>query len=91
MKHADYAPLKLSQLAKALGVSSEDYAQFKSAFEELRRAGHVVVGARSLINLPSMSGRLIGTFRANPKGFGFITPLEPTSHGDLFIPPNETG
>ncbi len=91
LKHADYAPLKLSQLAKALGVSSEDYAQFKSAFEELRRAGHVVVGARNLISLPSMSGRIIGTFRANPKGFGFITPLEPHLHGDLFVPPNETG
>jgi ribonuclease R len=91
LKHADYAPLKLSQLAKALGVSSEDYPQFKSAFEELRRAGHVVVGARNVISLPSMSGRIIGTFRANPKGFGFITPLEPHLHGDLFIPPNVTG
>jgi len=91
LKHADYTPVKVAQLAKALGVSSEDYPQFRAAFEELRRAGHVVVGARNLVNLPSMSGRLIGTFRANPKGFGFIMPLEPTSHGDLFIPPNETG
>jgi ribonuclease R len=91
LKHADYAPLKLSQLAKALGVSSEDYPQFKSAFEELRQAGHVVVGGRSLISLPSMSGRIIGTFRANPKGFGFITPLEPHLHGDLFVPPNSAG
>jgi len=91
LKHADYAPLKLSQLAKTLGVSSEDYPQFKSAFEELRRAGHVVVGARNLISLPSMSGRIIGTFRANPKGFGFITPLEPHLHGDLFVPPSATG
>ena len=91
LKHTDYAPLKLSQLAKALGVSSEDYPQFKSAFEELRQAGHVVVGGRNLISLPSMSGRIIGTFRANPKGFGFITPLEPHLHGDLFIPPSATG
>ncbi len=90
LKHSDYAPLKLSQLAKTLGVSSEDYAQFKLAFEELRQAGHVVVGGRNLISLPSMSGRIIGTFRANPKGFGFITPLEPYLHGDLFVPPNET-
>jgi len=91
LKHSDYAPLKLSQLAKTLGVSSEDYPQFKSAFEELRRAGHVVVGGRNLISLPSMSGRIIGTFRANPRGFGFITPLEPHLHGDLFIPPSATG
>ncbi len=90
LKHADYTPLKLAPLAKALGVSSEDYPQFKSAFEELRRAGQVVIGERSVVSLPSLSGRVIGTFRANPKGFGFVIPLEPSSHGDLFIPPNAT-
>ena len=90
LKHTDYTPLKLAQLARTLGVGSEDYPQFKSAFEELRGAGHIVIGARNLVSLPPMSGRIIGTFRANPKGFGFITPLDPNSHGDLFIPPNAT-
>jgi ribonuclease R len=90
LKHADYTPLKLAQLAKALGVSSEDYPQFKLAFEELRQVGHVVIGERSLVSLPSLSGRFIGTFRANPRGFGFVTPREPSSHGDLFIPPGST-
>ncbi|GAF86942.1 unnamed protein product, partial [marine sediment metagenome] len=33
LKHRDYTPLKLARLAKALGVSSEDYPQFKFAFE----------------------------------------------------------
>jgi len=90
LKHPDYTPLKLAPLAKALGVSSEDYPQFKAAFEELRRAGHVVIGARNLVSLPPLSGRIIGTFRANPKGFGFVTPLDPNTHGDLFIPPGAT-
>ncbi|MHC4557625.1 MAG: ribonuclease R [Planctomycetota bacterium] len=88
LKHSDYEPLKLGQLAKAIGVSSEDYPQFKSAFDRLREAGHVVIGARNLVSLPSLAGQIVGTFRANPKGFGFITPLEPNSHGDLFIPPD---
>ena len=57
LKHSDYTPLKLAQLAKALGVSSEDYPEFKSAFEEMRRAGHVVMGERNLVSLPAMSGR----------------------------------
>lgn len=90
LKHPDYTPLKLSQLAKALGVSSEDYPSFKSAFDQLRRAGRVVTGERNLVNLPPLAGRIIGTFRANPKGFGFVIPLEPAAHGDLFIPPDET-
>jgi len=90
LKRRDYAPLKLAQLAKVLNVSQEDYPQFKLAFEELRRAGHVVMGAKSLVSLVPMSGRITGTFRANPKGFGFVIPLEPSSHGDLFIPPDAT-
>jgi len=87
LKHTDYEPLKLSQLAKTLDVSSEDYQEFKDAFDQLRHAGHVVVGARNLVSLPALAGQIVGTFRANPRGFGFIIPLEPNSHGDLFIPP----
>ena len=90
LKHADYTPVKRAQLAKALGVSSEDYPQFKLAFDQLRQAGHVVIGSGNLVTLPSLSGRIVGTFRANPKGFGFVTPLEPNSHGDLFVPPKKT-
>jgi ribonuclease R len=90
LKHPNYTPLKPAPLAKALGVSSEDYPQFKLAFEELHRAGHVVIGAKNLVSLPPLSGRIIGTFRANPRGFGFVTALEPNSHGDLFIPPSAT-
>ncbi len=90
LKHRDYTPLKLARLAKALGVSSEDYPEFKSAFDELRRAGRVIIGAGNLVKLPPLSGQIIGTFRANPKGFGFVTPLEANSQGDLFIPPSAT-
>jgi ribonuclease R len=90
LKRPNYAPLKLAQLARVLNVSQEDYPQFKLAFEELHQAGHLVMGAKSLVSLASMSGRITGTFRANPKGFGFVIPLEPSSHGDLFIPPDAT-
>jgi len=90
LKHTDYEPLKLSQLAKTLDISSEDYLDFKDAFDQLRHAGHVVVGARNLVSLPALAGQIVGTFRANPRGFGFIVPLEPNSHGDLFIPPDAT-
>ncbi|MHC4475290.1 MAG: ribonuclease R [Planctomycetota bacterium] len=90
LKHADYTPLKLAQLARALGVEPDDYPQFKQAFDELRGAGRVVIGAKNLVTLPPLSGQIIGTFRANPKGFGFVSPLEPNAHGDLFVPPGET-
>jgi len=91
LKHSDYTPLKLAQLAKSLGIGDADYDQFKAAFDKLRRAGHIIIGERSQISLPAPGGRIIGTFRANPRGFGFVNPLEPNSYGDLFIKPDETG
>ncbi len=91
LQHPEYRPLKLAQLAESLGVSSDAYPQFKQAFDELRQAGHVIIGAGNVITLPAMAGQVVGRFRANPKGFGFVVPLEPNAHGDLFIPPDDTG
>jgi ribonuclease R len=91
LKHADYKPQKLGQLAKTLGVSSEDYESFKGAYEQLRQAGHIILGVRSLIGLPEMAGQVVGTFRANPSGFGFVIPNQANAHGDLFIPPGSVG
>jgi len=90
LRHADYEPVKVGQLAKALGVETQDYEQFKHAFDELHQAGHVVIGEGSSVGLPGLSGKITGTFRANPRGFGFVVPLEKAFHVDLFIPPGES-
>ncbi len=91
LQREEYQPLKPAQLAKALGVDEDAYPAFQTAFDELRQAGHVVVGAGNAIMLPSIAGQVVGHFRRNPKGFGFVVPLEPNAHGDLFIPPDSTG
>lgn len=90
LKRQEYRPLKLAQLARALGVSDDAYTEFKTAFDDLRRAGRVVMGSGNAITLPAMAGQVTGIFRSNPKGFGFVCPLEPNAHGDLFIPPDAT-
>ena len=89
IRHSDYRPVQAEKMAKALGVSEENYEQFKKELEHLRQQGHVVIGARSLISLPDMASSVRGTFRANRKGFGFVIPLTP-SNGDLFIPAKAT-
>ena len=90
LKSPDYKPLKLKSLAKRLSVSAEDYPRFKDAFDELKNAGHVVIGSSGVANIQAIPTRLTGTFRANHKGFGFVTPLEPNAQGDLFIPAPNT-
>jgi ribonuclease R len=91
LQHADYKPLRQAQLAKSLGIKPQDHPRFKEAFEQLHQAGRVVISAKNLVSLPGLADQITGRFRANPKGFGFVCPLEPNSHADLFIPPNSAG
>jgi ribonuclease R len=84
--HRDYRPVKPAELAKSLGVKPDELETFKKAFEQLRAEGLVIIGSKNLVSLPPVSGRIFGTFRATTKGFGFVTPIEPGSHSDLFIP-----
>jgi ribonuclease R len=84
--HRDYRPVKPAELAKSLGVKPAELETFKKAFEQLKTEGMVIIGSKNLVSLPPVADRIFGTFRATTKGFGFVTPIEPNSHRDLFIP-----
>ena len=91
MSERDYQPLKPRQLARWMGVDADDYGTFRASIKRLRDAGQVVMGGGNALMLPEMPGRVTGFFRLNPKGFGFVSPESPNSHGDLFIPPDAVG
>src|SRR5690606_22650375 len=42
------------------------------------------------VSLPPPGRQMIGSFRANARGFGFIVPESPLEHGYLFVPPGQT-
>ncbi len=81
----DYKPVKLTALAKEIGITENEWEDFRQAFDELKKQGKVAKGPKNLIAPPDMAGKVIGKFQANKRGFGFVIPLEPNSHGDLFI------
>ena len=82
----DYRPLKVRQLARQMGVSDADYGTFRQAVKQLHAGGRVVMGAKDAVTLPQIASRVVGIYRANPRGFGFVVPETLNSHGDLFIP-----
>jgi len=86
-----YQPVKTRQLARLMGISDEQYGAFREAVKNLRDSGRIVMGERNALMLPAPSKRIIGTYRAHRRGFGFVVPEQPNSHGDLYIPREAAG
>ncbi len=100
-----YTPMRPRQLARALlllhqedqpeevgEISEEDYGGFREALRDLMDEGRVVLGVGGSILLPGNrvgDNELVGTYRHNQRGFGFVVPTDIGSHEDLFIPPGQ--
>ena len=87
----DYKPIPPKKLAMALGISAEESPTFQAAIEQMRSRGQVIIDAKKNVSLPAMGHRVAGTFRANPRGFGFVIPLEPNAYGDLYVAAADAG
>jgi ribonuclease R len=86
-----YQPQKIRKLARALRIADEEYGDFRGAVKALMKTGRVVMGSASALTLPDPARRVVGRFRSNPRGFGFVIPDTPNSHDDLFVPPGRAG
>jgi len=84
-----YEPKKLRPLARAMGVAQSEYGRFRDAVKALAKSGRIVLGRGNAIMPPAATGKIVGTYRANPRGFGFVVPEDPTVHGDLYVPPGK--
>lgn len=89
MAEPGYRPLKTRRLARAMGIAEEEYGEFREAVDALQRVGRVVLGGGNALVRPDAGRSLVGTYRSNPRGFGFVVPEDPDAHEDVFIPPGE--
>ncbi len=85
LRNPDYRPMKAAKMARAMGIADAEYGDFHDAVDAMRRVGRVVIGTGNAVMLPHPPNQISGTFRANPRGFGFVVPDSPTAHGDLYI------
>jgi len=88
-----YQPRQTRQLAEELGIDDDKYDDFARAVAHLIEDGHVILGAAEAVVLPPPGRQMIGSFRLNERGFGFIVPDADLrqGHGDLFVPNGNTG
>src|SRR5208337_1625807 len=89
LKSERYRPLKPRRLAREMNLAEDEvYPNFREALRELMHAGRVVLGAGGSIMLPAQdlqSEGIVGAYRQNRRGFGFVVPTDPDGHEDLFI------
>ena len=89
--HDDYSPTHIPKLASELRI--EDVSEFSKAVHDMAERGLVLVDDEGKVDLPSygnLEGEVEGTFRRNPRGFGFVEPDQPLKEGGLFIGPRDT-
>lgn len=85
-----YQPRNLRQLIDDLGITAEQRDDFVQTVEDLLKKDQLVCGSADTIGLPPVGDEVIGRFRSNERGFGFVVPDELAEHGDLFIPPGKS-
>ncbi len=91
LKTDGYSPQHPRELARALDlVEGHQYDTFRSALRQLMDEGRIVTGSSGAVVLPGSHGQdeIVGSYRHNRRGFGFVVPSDPTAKEDLFIPPN---
>ena len=87
----DGGPCKLVHLEQELGIDGGLRRAFYDAIDSLCDEGRVIVDRRNMVSLPSLSSEITGIYKANPRGYGFITPEQSTDGEDVFIPAKSTG
>ncbi len=86
LSHSGYRPATRKQIASEMRVDPDDQAVFDEAIGKLRDEGKISIDEDRLLRLPTMPDEIVGRFRLNQRGFGFIIPDLPFREGDLFVP-----
>lgn len=80
----------MEEIAQGLGLQkSEDFKLLVQTIAQMEREQSVVFTKKGKVKLPLKPVLIEGTFRANERGFGFVT--IDTEEDDIYIPKEATG
>ena len=99
INRADYRPVKPRVIAERLQLPKDQGADVKRAVKKLVDRGKLAYTGNRLVKRPDptgrKTGRLVGVFQRNAKGFGFVRPTGEVPAGaevqDVYVPANRTG
>lgn len=83
-----YQPLKPKALARKIGLSLEQYPDFKKAVRKLVKEGRLELAQNSTIRPSGSTNTVAGVFRKTSGGFGFVRPhpVEGNPVPEIYIP-----
>jgi ribonuclease R len=87
---SDYRPLDNVEIARKLGLKSNERVSLRKTLRELERAGEIARIRKDRYVLPAEADLVTGTLSIHQKGFGFLT-TETPGQPDIFIPAENTG
>jgi ribonuclease R len=82
-----YTPIKAKALAKRLGITDDDYPEFRRTVRALVRDGRLAVGRNQTIRAVDVHGTVTGTYRRTAAGHGFVRPhpVEGVAGQDIYV------
>ncbi len=88
-----YHPLKPKALARKLGLSANQYVQFKGSLRALLRNGRIEIGKGNAVRPVVAHASVTGIFRKTSGGFGFVRPhaVDGAQGPEIFIPEEAVG
>jgi len=86
----DYRPLDNVEIARQLGLKSNERTSLRKTLRELERAGEIARIRKDRYVLPAEADLVTGTLSLHQKGFGFLT-TETPGQADIFIAAENTG
>jgi ribonuclease R len=87
---SDYRPLDKTEIARKIGLKSNERVALRKTLRELERAGEIARIRKDRYVLPAEADLITGTLSIHQKGFGFLT-TETPGQPDIFIAAENTG
>ena len=86
----DYRPLDKIEIARELGLKTNQSVAVRKELRELERSGEIARIRKNRYVLPPTADLVTGTIQIHQAGYGFLT-TEKSGESDLFIAAENTG
>jgi ribonuclease R len=83
-------PMKVSELARSLGISEIQRREFRNQLKIMVGEGTLIRLRGGRYGLPDEMNLVTGVFCGHPNGYGFLTPDTSEEGGDIYIAPKRT-